>query len=128
MVELFIRDAENTADRNNLQSLNDMLRGGNLGIIESSGDLWREQRRFTLKTLRNFGLSKSKMEDRVVEELETICERIDVENNQEGREIDFHQYTDIATGSVINSVVCGYRFSADVCLFFEQKSCHKSED
>lgn len=41
------------------------IRGGVYGIIETSGDIWREQRRFSLTVLRNFGLGKNLMEQKV---------------------------------------------------------------
>jgi len=40
----------------------------------SQGDTWKQQRRFTVKTLGNFGFGKSSMEDLVWQELENFCE------------------------------------------------------
>lgn len=39
--------------------------GGEFGVVESSGDNWREMRRFTLHTLRDFGMGKNLMEEKV---------------------------------------------------------------
>ena len=41
------------------------IRGGIYGVIETSGDLWKEQRRFSLQVLRNFGVGRNLMEERV---------------------------------------------------------------
>ena len=38
-------------------------RDGNEGIVYGDGRKWREQRRFTIATLRDFGFGKSSMED-----------------------------------------------------------------
>lgn len=98
-VEMFIKDGETYSDRGATEALDYATRGGLFGIIESSGGLWREQRRFTLRVLRDFGLAKNLMQDRVLEEVHSLFENIDRDiKSGENEELDFHQYTDIATG------------------------------
>ena len=48
----------------NIQEVMREIRGGNgdNGIVTASGDDWKEQRRFTLKQLKDFGLGKKSME------------------------------------------------------------------
>ncbi len=59
------------------------LRGGSgkdtgaPGIILINGKSWVEQRRFALKTLRDFGLGKDGMEALVADEVEALCKRIE---------------------------------------------------
>jgi hypothetical protein len=36
-----------------------------MGIIGTEGELWKEQKQFTLQVLRNFGLNSNLMEERV---------------------------------------------------------------
>ena len=52
------------------------LRGSDgVGIVASSGETWKEQRRFTLKHLRNFGLGKKSMDTLIVDEIKELSEK-----------------------------------------------------
>jgi hypothetical protein len=51
------------------------------------------------------------MEQRILEETETIFEHVDNDIKRGIREHDLHMFTDIAAGSVINSVMMGFRFT-----------------
>lgn len=37
-----------------------------LGVINSNGDIWREQRRTAISILRDFGMGKNLMEELVI--------------------------------------------------------------
>ncbi|KAI6220933.1 Cytochrome P450 [Aphelenchoides fujianensis] len=50
------------ADRCTFEPLDIAARGGLFGIISVSGDLWVEQRRFFLRTMREFGLGRNQMQ------------------------------------------------------------------
>uniref|UniRef100_A0A8D1AYA7 Cytochrome P450 family 2 subfamily J member 34 n=1 Tax=Sus scrofa TaxID=9823 RepID=A0A8D1AYA7_PIG len=79
----------------------------NKGVVTSSGQVWKEQRRFTLTTLRNFGLGKKSLEERIQEEAQYLTQAIGEENGQ-----PFNPQFKIsnAVSNIICSITFGKRF------------------
>nr|XP_028572971.1 cytochrome P450 2B4-like [Podarcis muralis]XP_028572972.1 cytochrome P450 2B4-like [Podarcis muralis] len=77
------------------------------GIINSSDIEWRELRRFTVMTLRDFGMGKRSMSERVQEEAVCLVEALAATKGQ-----GFDPTTRItsAVSNVISSVIFGTRF------------------
>ncbi|XP_068819655.1 cytochrome P450 2J2-like isoform X3 [Capricornis sumatraensis] len=79
----------------------------NKGLIRSNGQVWKEQRRFTLTTLRNFGLGRKSLEERIQEELTYLIQAIGEEN---GQPFDPHFIINNAVSNIICSITFGERF------------------
>jgi hypothetical protein len=46
------------------------------GVLGSGGQYWKEQRRFMLRNLKDFGFGKSSMESLIQEEMKKICVKL----------------------------------------------------
>ena len=79
-------------------------------VIISEGATWAEQRRFTLRTLRDFGFGKVGMEDMIAEEAEAFMEEIRKSN---GEPFDFMNKFNLPILNSLWRVTVGERFKYD---------------
>ncbi|XP_028666622.1 cytochrome P450 2J6-like [Erpetoichthys calabaricus] len=77
------------------------------GVVLSSGYRWKQNRRFMLTTLRNFGVGKSSLEFRITEEFKHFQQAI---QEEQGRPFDPHFLMNNAVSNIICSIVFGRRF------------------
>ncbi|NWU62617.1 CP2CK protein, partial [Pterocles burchelli] len=78
-----------------------------LGIIFSNNKEWLEVRRFALSTLRNFGMGKRSIEEKIQEESEHLLEEI---NKTKGAPFDPTFMLSCAVSNVICSTIFGKRY------------------
>lgn len=92
------------------------------GVVNLSGDILREQRRFALQQLRNFGMGRKIMEEKISIEAEKMVKSIEdclnsLKNNDA---FDVTKHFRLPVANVISSVVVGKTFSSDDDTKFKQ--------
>ncbi|XP_065598861.1 cytochrome P450 2D17 [Cyrtonyx montezumae] len=76
-------------------------------VFARYGHVWKELRKFTLTTLRNFGMGKKSLEEQVAEEARFLCSAI---SSEEGRPFDPDLPFNNAVCNLICAITYGERF------------------
>ncbi|XP_078240733.1 cytochrome P450 2C18-like [Pogona vitticeps] len=106
--EALIDHADDFAPRGSLPFFDKINKGE--GIIFSNGERWKLLRRFALTTLRNFGMGKKSIEERIQEEAQYLLEKL---RDTKGKPFDPTFLLSCATSNVICSIVFGAHFDYD---------------
>jgi cytochrome P450 len=89
------------------------LRGGGdevHGLIGSNGKTWREQRRFALRHLKDFGFGKSSMEELIQDELKELIQVINTSIKEaENGELKIHQIFNLPVLNGLWKIITGKR-------------------
>ncbi|KAI1695878.1 cytochrome p450 domain-containing protein [Ditylenchus destructor] len=110
--ETFIQDGDTYAGRNMFNEHMRLMRDGTInGVILPEGEEWRENRRFSLQALREFGMGKSEAEAKILIESDYLIDSLKKELKSGIREHNMIKWIDLAVGSIINQLLFGYRFS-----------------
>ncbi|CAJ0569165.1 unnamed protein product, partial [Mesorhabditis spiculigera] len=84
------------------------------GTMMANGQIWEEHRKFTLRVLKQLGVGRGIIEDRILDELDYQTAEIDkrlVNNNT--ATLEFNRISDLFVGNTINSILFGYRFDEE---------------
>ncbi|XP_051837816.1 cytochrome P450 2C23-like [Antechinus flavipes] len=80
------------------------------GILSSNGERWKQIRRFSLMTMKNFGMGKRTIEERVQEEAQCLVKEL---QNTKAQALDPTFILSCAPCNVICSILFNHRFNYD---------------
>ncbi|KAK5969327.1 Unspecific monooxygenase [Trichostrongylus colubriformis] len=84
----------------------DTFMGGANGVVQIDGPKWREQRRFSLHVLRDFGVGRAQMESKIMEEVNAFSAFLQENQGQ----VTINSAIAVCVGNVINNMLFGVRF------------------
>uniref|UniRef100_A0A8C4KT27 Cytochrome P450 n=1 Tax=Equus asinus TaxID=9793 RepID=A0A8C4KT27_EQUAS len=85
-------------------------------VFAHYGQMWQEQRRFSVSTLRNFGMGKKSLEQWVTEEVSNLCAAF---ADQAGCPFSPNALLNKAVSNVIASLTFGHRFDCKDLRFLK---------
>ncbi|KAI6238864.1 hypothetical protein M3Y99_00643900 [Aphelenchoides fujianensis] len=110
--ETLVERADAFAGRFGFGEQSRVMKGGRLGVVDVDGEFWREQRRFTLHTFRNFGMGRNLMEQKILAQTEEVLAEVRVEQERNGS-VDLPELLQRCVGSVISRLLFGQGFEKD---------------
>ena len=78
------------------------------GIANADGELWKEHRKFSLTTLRHFGMGKSILEDRIHADVKVLLKAFGA---GESKPFNPENIISISVSNIINSIAFGANFN-----------------
>ncbi|KAJ8273038.1 hypothetical protein GJAV_G00096680 [Gymnothorax javanicus] len=105
--EALVTQADDFGDRG-ITPMNRRFNGK--GLVFANGESWKTMRRFTLSTLRDFGMGRNTIEDRIIEEAQRVLE---VFAQYQGRPFNPTTRINSAVSNIICVLVFGHRFEYD---------------
>ncbi|KAI1705406.1 cytochrome p450 domain-containing protein [Ditylenchus destructor] len=130
--ETFLKDGESYVGRdffNELFATMHKVTHGIHGVARTEGEEWLQLRRFSLKLLRNLGVGKNQVEQKIITEIKTLVETIESDLEKQKSEVENDDgynlipLIDVAVGSIINQIAFGYRFIGETRKeFYEMKA------
>ncbi|CAB3399048.1 unnamed protein product [Caenorhabditis bovis] len=90
----------------------------NVGVLMAHGDVWRVQRRTSLKILRDFGMGRQIMEEQIMRSVHEMIKHVDSIPDKSAA--DLFWPIQLCVGNVINESLFGYHYSHNNIEKFKQ--------
>ncbi|XP_073530074.1 cytochrome P450 2C1-like isoform X2 [Phyllobates terribilis] len=103
--DAFMNHAEELSDRADIPIFREATKG--YGIVFSNGENWKVMRRFTISTLRDFGMGKKSIEERINKECDSLAQII---KSYGGKPFENTTIINTAVANVIFSILLGHRY------------------
>ncbi|XP_028577795.2 cytochrome P450 2K6-like isoform X1 [Podarcis muralis] len=103
--EALVNHADAFADRPIVPMFQELAQG--LGVTLSNGENWKVMRRFALSTLRDYGMGKRTIEDRIVEECSVLIKKFE---SYEGNPFETTSIMNAAVANIIVALLLDKRF------------------
>ncbi|XP_060128348.1 cytochrome P450 2K6-like [Zootoca vivipara] len=103
--EALVNQADAFAERPIIPIFEDFSRG--FGVIFSHGENWKVMRRFALSTLRDYGMGKRSIEDRIVEECSVLIKKFE---SYQGQPFETTTIMNAAVANIMASILLNKRF------------------
>ena len=88
------------------------------GVAFTDGEFWREQRRFTMRQLRDMGFGKTSIEYQTMEEIRDLIDEIKNQaNSNPDNVVDFKGIFVVSVVNILWAIVGGERFRRDDARF-----------
>ncbi|XP_033621697.1 cytochrome P450 2B4 isoform X3 [Fukomys damarensis] len=103
--EALVNHAEAFSGRGTIAVTEDFIQG--YGLIMANGERWKALRKFSLATMRDFGMGKRSVEERIQDEAQCLVEEL---RKSQGGLVDTLFLFQSVTANIICSIVFGKRF------------------
>ncbi|XP_004479969.2 cytochrome P450 2B11-like [Dasypus novemcinctus] len=104
--EALVDQAEDFSGRGPIAVVDPVFQG--YGVVFANGERWKALRRFSLATMRDFGMGKRTVEERIQEEAQCLVEAL---RESQGALLDPTFFFHAITANIICSILFGERFA-----------------
>ncbi|XP_053236388.1 cytochrome P450 2K6-like [Podarcis raffonei] len=103
--EALVNQADAFAERPIVPILEELTKG--FGVAFSHGEYWKVMRRFALSTLRDYGMGKRSIEDRIVEECSVLVKKVE---SYQGNPFETTTIMNAAVANIIVAILLDKQF------------------